>query len=325
MSRPRVLLLMVGLALTGLVLTGCDLEGISTDYLKAVLDAGDNTPDNVDAGGDSGDGGGDDGGDTPTVIARFSGTWLASYGDDVATGVTSLGINEYAVRMTLVQNNTTISGSGEMVRMFREGTAATDTVNISVTGTASGDDATISITASPASKFDFTPVWYLRLSGNRMVGMYFASDVNDNVARSGYAIWHRAGTVDIGGSWIAGFSDVFPRTGTTKKDRTVSVNLARSADDTLTGNGSMVLQREGDVPDFKDFDVTRGLVSGSGVEFTFGALDLAGNLMDHFGFTTEGITATAYGQFDATDQLEQNGHATFYNAPAATPSSFNKV
>ncbi|MBN2310359.1 MAG: hypothetical protein JXR94_15400 [Candidatus Hydrogenedentes bacterium] len=317
--RYHIPVLSLALFLSMLVLAGCGLDGLGLNWAKdALSSAGDNTSGATDGGGGS-SGGGSSGGSSDT---RFSGTWIAAYGDDVATSETDFGKNEYAVRLVLTQNRTSITGSGTMFRVFREGAVAADEITLSVTGTASDDDARIYLSSND---FDYTPVWYLRLADDYMVGVYYALDANDAVARSGCGIWHEVDSSDIESAWVAGFTDSYPGSGTDKYDRTATLVLAAASDSTLDGSGTLIHQQEGAVPLELDFNVTQGAVDGSQAAFSFGGVDLATTPMDWYAFLNEDVMVGAYAQFDATDTLEENGYATWYASSTPTPESFEHI
>ena len=215
---------LVGLILAGLT-TGCDLDGIGLKWLEnAIQSAGDLTP----VGGDSGGGGGGDTEDGNPTTKYFAGVWMAAYGDEIASQDTSLGKNEYAVRITLTQNGNSLSGTGAMFRAFREGSVATDEVALTVSGRATSDySATISLRPTLPGDLDFNPTWYVRLSLDRaaMAGMYAALDLDGDVMRSGYGMWHRVGATSVTQEWAAAFTDAFPASGDDKYDRTAHMIL----------------------------------------------------------------------------------------------------
>jgi hypothetical protein len=326
LGRIPALRVMLSVALLAGIQTGCNFEGGGLVWGKPTsTGSGDNTPE-IPAGETTLDFTTEDpgGGTTnPSIDSRFAGTWIASFGDDVATSATNRGLIEYAVRLDLTQTDQTISGSGTMVRYFRAGTTASDQVLLNVTGTASGDDALLVLESVPSTTFDFNPTWYLRLAGNVMAGMYFASDINDQVVRSGHAFWRKAGNTDIGVGWAAAFTDGFALTA--KTDRVAVMTLTADDIGGVSGFGGHTEVRANDVPLELSFNVGPGGVDEEFVGLTFDGLDLAGFPIDWFGFHTDGLFVGAYAQFNADDALVRNGHATWYEAPAPQPSSFETL
>jgi hypothetical protein len=310
LAKPSAIIFLL-LTLMPLLWAGCDGEGLLV--LEQKVTAGDQPPDQ-DGGGGPGPAPGE---------ARFTGTWAASYGDDKATSASPLGTNQFAVRIILRQDNTLLTGSGTMFRIFREGSVAQDEVALRVSGTASADDATLTLRSTAPGALDNEHVWYLRLAGSRMAGMYAETNISGVLVRSGHALWHRVATAAIDGTWVAGFSDAHATTGLGVEDRTGLLTLARNPDNTLTGLGTFVVQRSGDVPFEQAFNVTRGAISGSQIGYTFGELDLASGEMDWLGFFAGTLIVNAYGQFNTANELIRFGHATWYRSPDAGPTAVN--
>ena len=173
--------------------------------------SGDDTPDTPDDGGGDGGGGGDGdggggngggggGGGGGNTDSRFVGTWITSFGDDLPVGN---GRRQYALRIAITRNGDALTGNGTMLRYFNNGPDAVDDParTISATGAATGNEATLTV-AGTSGTFTNNPVWYLRIADSRLVGMYAERDNSLVVQRSGHAIWHPAGSVDLNASWL---------------------------------------------------------------------------------------------------------------------------
>ncbi|MBI4558178.1 MAG: hypothetical protein HY706_11400 [Candidatus Hydrogenedentes bacterium] len=311
----RILFVLAALPVMA-VLSGCDGKGLGIGPIK--VDA-DERP--TDQTGDTGTGGTGGGGGTTPSENRFAGTWVASYGDDRVTDLAPLGRNQYAVRILLSQDGTTLSGSGTMFRMFEEGATAQDEVALRVSGTTSGDDATLAFRPSATGQFTNDHTWFVRLGSNRLTGMYTENDINNVLIRSGHAAWFRVAAADIDDAWVTRLSDAFAATGLTADDRTAALTLALSSEGALSGAGTFVVQVADNVASELNYNVTGGGLSSSRLTYTFGELDLISNEMDWFGFFNGNLLVVAYGQFNAADELIRLGHATWYRSPAAGPSA----
>ncbi|HOD50384.1 MAG TPA: hypothetical protein PKY01_05945 [Candidatus Hydrogenedentes bacterium] len=305
---PLILVLVLG--------AGC--EGGGLDIKVALPDSGDQPGGDTDGGGGGG-GGGDTGGDTNggaggggTSSARFAGNWIASFSDDRTTSSAQYGQIQYAASLKIQQNDTSISGSGILFRVFREGPTASNRISVQMTGTASGDDAIFTL-RSGSGGLDRDQTWYVRLAGSRLAGMYVAVDGTGTLARSGHAVWRKASTgVPDSTPWAAAYTDEFGYSGFPQYSRTASVTPVIT-EAGLSGAGTFY--EHGRVPPGVNFDITRGGISGTEVGLTFGGLDLLENEVDWFGFFGGSIMETAYAQFDASDSMIRFGHTTWVLAP----------
>jgi len=332
--RTRCVLLYVLIGFAGLVLAGCGLDGGGLKWGEPV--AGDGTP-TFPGGGDGGIGdpgggdGGGDGGGTPgggiggggTVDRRFSGTWIAAFGDDLPAGA---GRRQHAMRLALTQNNASITGTGNVLRFFNQGSSAFDAQPfvVQVTGSATGDEAVLNLSAG--NQFNNTPVIWLRLAGSRLAGLYAERGANLTLDRSGHLIFHRVGTTDIEQTWAASFSDEFGAGGAfVSRDRTAGITLADAGDGTLSGLGAYVEQRPGDVVQVFDFDVVDGFLSATQTELRFGNFSPANGEVDWFGYHSGSVIVAAYGQFNSSNQLVRFGNATWYDVGDPVPSDFERI
>ena len=329
--RYRCFLLLVSMPLAAVFMTACDGEGLK--WIEGqLLAAGDLTPTSPGAGTTPGT--------TPPTGPRpdpdpdspsFTGTWIASYGDDVASGSTDRGKNEYAVRIELSQNRSTnlISGTGTMMRAFREITAAEenafDHVPLDIEGTVSDSVATLSVISTtqgsvqplPNGTLDFEQFWELRHAGDKLVGIYSAFDAADLLARSGHFYWYRVDTGDLDATWVTGFSDRFiaddlfdagfDRRGCTA--RLMDVN--RDFVGTLSGSGRFGWFTP---HDNRQLELTGATLNSDVLAFTFD-LDGVLDVIDWLGFHTDGIMAAVYGQFDDAELMTHNGYATWFTSP----------
>ncbi len=313
--RRRAPALLAILLCAGLLaLGGCDGGGFEIKIESPP--SGDQPPDSGDPDSP------DNGGTEPPSNNPFAGAWVASYGDDTASGQIQRGPNQYATLMTIQQSGASLSGSGRMFRVFREGDTAADEVSFNISGTASGNSAVIDLASSPAGAFSFTPRLYLRQAGSRMVGMHVELANNGSVARSGHAVWRRVVSGSVGGSWNAAYNDLFAGSNTEARSRSAVMELAESGG-ALSGSGGVVeFRREGN-PLVLDFDVVRGERSDDHVGWTFGAEDLANHEVDWYGFFAGNRIAAAYGQFNAEGRLTRFGHTVWRRAPSPSPSAIN--
>lgn len=302
------------------VLAGCNGEGFKT--LQAP-DLGDQPPPGA-GNGDGDDGFDNPGGDQPPGNNPFTGTWMTAYGDDRASGATEFGEQQYAVRLELRQSGSDLSGDGRMFRVFREGGQASDEVTFDVTGTASGGDAIIEFTSPQNGDFQFTPQWYLRLAGNRLVGMHVETEAEEEVARSGHAVWYRASSGSVGGSYISAYTDQHAGGGADRRSRVGSVSISTSGGQP-GGNGNFLELVPGETPLDLEFDITRGGMQDDALGFTFGGGDLAPDEIDWFAFHTGSVIAGAYGEFNENDALIRAGNAHWYPASSPDPSNLNRT
>lgn len=296
--------------------------------------SGDDTPDTPDDGGGDGggdngggnggggDGGGGGGGGGGNTDSRFVGTWITSYGDDLPVGG---GRRQYALRIAITRDGDALNGNGTMLRYFNNGPDAVDDPvrTISATGTATGNEATLTVTGTSGT-FTNNPIWYLRIADSRLVGMYAERDNSLVVQRSGHAIWHPAGSVDLNASWAAAFDDKFGTgSGFAPRDRTAVATLSLS-DNTITGLGSYVEQRSNGASEIFDFNVGSGTLDGTQVRFTFTDFTPDNGEVDWFGYHSNSVIVAAYGQFNASSELARFGHATWYKAGDTTPAQFDR-
>ena len=297
---------------------GCDGGGLTIKVTPP--DAGDRP-----GGWDPGDwdpgpwepGSPDPGGSTPQD-SRFTGQWVASFGDDRATANARFGPIQYAMSLSIRQSGSSLSGNGILFRVFREGPTASNRIAVQVSGTASGDDATFSVRSSG---LDRDQLWHVRLAGSRMVGMYVARGDTGEVVRSGHTVWHKAITRAYENiPWVAAYTDDFGFTGFPRRSRTASITPVLSQSG-IGGSGTFYEHRG--MPPQVDFDILRGGVSGAELGLTFGGLDLVDNEVDWFGFFGGNIIEAAYGQFDASDALIRFGHTTWVRAPVRELTAIN--
>lgn len=308
------------LAALALVATfGCDGEGLK--FSEPPPDSGDQP------------GGGDDD-DTPpppppdpVTDTRFRGDWIASYADDRVGESARYGRIEYAVKLSLRQEEGRLTGTGKMFRVFREGPTASDAIAVKVSGTTSGDDASFVISPNRTGDIDFNTTWYLRMAGNRLVGMYAAFDTSNRLVRSGHATWRKVTTSDAIGRdpWVAAFTDDLGGGGYPRRSRAAALTVSAADDRSLSGAGSFVELRDADASLALEYNVTRGGITGNEVGFSFGGLDLTGNEMDWFGFMSGGQISAVYGQYDASNQLVRYGHTQWLAAPAQNPSAITRL
>ena len=311
---------LAAVCVAAVLLAGCNGEGFKT--LQAP-DLGDQPP--PGPGNGDGDNGFDDpGGDQPPGNNPFAGTWMTAYGDDRASGATEFGEQQYAVRLDLRQSGSNVSGDGRMFRVFREGAQASDEVAFNVTGTASNGDAIIEFTSPSNGEFQFTPQWYLRLAGNRLVGMHVETNPDGDVVRSGHAVWYRASSGSVEGSYITAYSDRYAGGGADRRSRVGSVSISTSGGQ-AGGNGGFLELMPGEAPLDLDFDITRGGMQDSALGFTFGGGDLAPDEIDWFAFHTGSVIAGAYGEFNENDALIRAGAAHWYPASSPNPSNLNRT
>ncbi len=311
--------------------SGCGLDGEGLKWGEPV--AGDNVPTYPGDGGTTpGDGGGGSpggggggipgGGGGGVTDRRFSGTWIATFGDDLPLGT---GRRQYALRLALAQNNSTISGNGSMLRFYNQGATAFDAepFTVQVAGTANGDDATLVLTAG--SRFANNPIIWVRLAGTRMVALYAQRDTNLVLERSAHFVFHKVGATQIDTTWAAAFSDEYGAGGGfVDRDRTGVMTLTEN-EGVLGGLGTYVEQRPGDVPQIFDFDVVDGARDGTEISFRLGNFVPENGEVVWFGYHSGSIIVAAYGQFNASDQLARFGHATWYQATDVVPADFNRT
>lgn len=310
-----------------LCLSGCNLDGVTINFFESV--GRDNVPDFPDGGGggdgdgDNGGGGNGGGGNGGSTDNRFAGAWIASYGDDLPEGS---GQRQYAARMVLQQKDASITGTGQMLRFFNSGSAASDgsPFALTITGTASQDDATLNFVAA-AGKFKNPHQLTVRLTGNRLEGVFVERSANLVVDRFGHMTWRRVSGTDIDGPWVAAFRDYdVPSSPFPSRDRTASMTLA-SADSAVSGTAEYIEVLPGNAPDSVAFTSAAGTLQSSQLTFTLTPADPADGEVDWFGFHAGAYFVGAYGQFDGTD-LVRFGNATWYQSPdSPQPAAFQKT
>ena len=332
----RTKLALLFIAILSLVFSGCGLDGVGLKWGEAV--SGDGTPtfpddDGTDDGtddddddsdddgdDDSDDDGDDDGGSTSS--GRFSGTWMASFGDDLPQGG---GRRQYALRMKLSHNSTTITGSGAMLRFYNSGSTPFDSepFTLKVSGTASGNDATLKLSSS--GNFVNSPTVWLRMAGSRVAALYGERDSNLALDRSAHFVLHKVATTSLEQTWASAFSDEYGAGGAfVARDRTGLLTLDLTGED-LSGVGSYVEERPGDVTAVFDFDVLQGYLSNNETSFTLGNFAPANGEVDWFGYHSGSLIVAAYGQFNSSNELARFGHATWYQADDADPADFERA
>jgi hypothetical protein len=268
-------------------------------------------------------------GPTPDPEATFSGVWITSLGDDRIGPEAGTGNNQYAIRIELRQAGTEITGAGIMIRSQRFGAFAIDNppVDIRVSGSASGDDAAITISSVVGSDLPFPQEWILRLTGNRIVGVFASTTLSDSLVRSGHTIWYAAANASAADTWVAAFGDATAVASVGREVRTGVVSIARDELGDLTGSGSFIVQStsasDRKAGTTQDFNVVRGNQTNGDVGFTFGALNLTNREIDWFGFVTDDVLAVAYAQFNADNALTQLGHSPWYRSSAVVPTNIN--
>lgn len=305
---------------------GCDgIGGLEVPKRPA---GGDQRPDQDD---DDGPPPGDGIPDTPPPDP-FERVWMTSYGDDMATSATPFREHEYTVRLDLKQTGTTLSGSGTMLRMFKEGSSASDKVSIVATGTVSTNNksATLTLESRPVSAFRFNPVWQLRRATGKLVGIYAEVNPDDGkVVRSGHAVWHKTVSGSVDDSWVYGSADshsVLSNPG--KWANSGLVSLARNGA-SLDGSGNMVEQRRSNGSVSLSYDISRGaFVNSTGtVGMTFAnlqrldSLDFLLDEQDWFGFFSGTRIVAAYTWFDEDELLTRFGHTTLFRAANSGPGT----
>lgn len=306
------IMLLIG---AGLVLTGCDGDGIF-NFKSADGIYGDDQPDDDD-----------DDDNPPTPIpddATSLGTWITAFGDSWIDPTARYGVLQYAAKVTLTREGTILSGKGTVFRVFREGPVPYDTLTIRMSGTFSNDEATLNITsATGGSVYDY-PVWVLRFAGRRMVGMYVAYNSSQQVVRSGYAVWQKVSTGVLSGTWVSGYTDAYGSRTWPARDRTGTMVLTHdTTNQSVTGTGHFIEQRDGDAMLESNFNVTQAQVTAPQILFSMGELSLEGTPIDWFGFYTSGIMTGAYAQFDPDDVLVRYGTAVWYASPDPTTTAVN--
>jgi hypothetical protein len=316
--RPylRIALTAMLLVAAPFLLAGCDGEGLT---LVKDVTSGDNPPPQDGGDGDDGDGNGGSG----STDVRFTGTWMASYSDDFTTSLTQRGAFEYATVLRLTHQNTSITGNGSMYRFVRQGTTAYTNYPFTVQGTASGADAVLTLRPSQGNAFDALPVWYVRLAGSRIVGMYQETSANGSLIRGGHATFLKSTTGALDGAWASVMSDTYALSGSQRAERTGSLNLTVNADSTLSGEGSFEIQTDANSTS-ADFDVTRGGFKTPDTNFTLGGIGLGSNTIDLVGFFTGSAVVSAYGEFDGSNGLTRLGHTTWYRTPEPTTSAVTR-
>ncbi|GMV98909.1 MAG: hypothetical protein AMXMBFR84_00490 [Candidatus Hydrogenedentota bacterium] len=293
-------------------------------------DDGGETPDDGsggggDDGGDDGDDGGGGSGGGGQVDTRFSGTWIAAYGDDLPAG---LGRRQHVVQLTLSQSNATVTGSGQMARFYNTGPVAFDTnpFLLDVNGTVSGSDATLNLSAVSGSPFTFNPQWIVRYGGNTLVGVFAEKDPNNgslaNGGRMGGAQWHRVTSLNPTGDWVASYADAFGGGAFQPRDRTAQLSLTRNPDSTVTGLGSFVEFGTAGGPFPFSFDLVDGGSQLRQVRFTLGNFQPLDGTEDWYTLQTGDVLVGGYSRFNDNDAAVRSGHATWRRSGAVQSNDY---
>jgi len=330
----RKYLMIAGIILGAASLGGCD--GATLDIeISGSADIGD-TPGfgggNDDDGGGvpitpPGGGGDDNGGGDEDGTARFRGQWIAAYEDDQVDDSLDIGFTQYAVVMTIAESNGLLSGTGRLRRLYLGQTSADEEVDFRLEGETRGDrDATITWTAVQATDFELPPTWFLRISGNRMVGIFIENEVGGTLGRSGHTTWFRTtDTPLLTRSWAAAFEDATGTEGFPRRDRVAQMDIS-TVSDGPAGGGSMRVIRPNDVPNPLSFSVAGGSVAGNFADFAFVGSDIATNPFEWDGFFSDDVVAAVYSQFNVTptqDVRVRFGHALWHDQPNSGPDALN--
>ena len=335
-----VVLASVALLAVSVALAGCDGDGnvfSSTAKLAepAVPDSSGGTQTTPSDSGSTTPppSGGSSGGGTTMSDKRFEGTWIASFGDDFASGVLE---NEYAARLDLQRAAfSRITGTGKFFRFFRQGQNLWDESDVTVTQGSTADDYAQIVVNSRA--FDYPQTWYLRLSGGLLSGMYTAFDGHNNVMRAGHAQWRLLSDYSIAGDWVSGFGDSFSVNDPQVEDsgpmrhRTAGITLNARTSQIFAGKGDFVELREQDRSVGWGFSVNDGSVVGPEATFTFDQFyaptvpsSVTSAPMYWKGFYSTDHMVGAFGQFNASGEFTRFGHASWYHVPAnLQPSAVN--
>ncbi len=307
--------LIAALIVAGVVLTGCDGEGLFVaQERRSFPDSGDQPPvPGIPTPPDNGNG--DPSAPTPAV---FGGVWMAAFGNDFPT---DSGQRQYAARLNLQQTGSSITGSGRIWRVVRTGDVAAGESNLTVSGSvdASGRDAVITTESPRTGRMR----WRMRAGSDVLIGIYEGLGSDNQMERSGHAIWRRENNGEGSGSWVAGFSDDFAdsASGYLARTRTATIVVNRSGN-SLSGIGSFDEQRPGRLEDRSlDFQITRGLLDAPRIGFTFGSGDLRSDY-DWYGYAGRNRIYTAYGQYDSnSSRLARFGHTEWLRSESSEPSA----
>ena len=228
--------------------------------------------------------------------ARFVGTWISSFGDDLPVGSDAASTRcGSRLREAITRSPGTVRWCG-----FTPGSTAFDHSRLRLAhGTANADEATLTLSGT-SGVFTNGPIWYLRIADSRLVGMYAERDASLVVQRSGHALWYPTGAVDLNASWAAAFDDKFG-TGPSfaARDRTAIATLAVS-NNVISGLGSYVEQRSADAAEAFTFDVGAGTLDGTQARFSFLNFNPASGEVDWFGYHSGSVIVAAYGHLTTT-------------------------
>lgn len=262
------------------------------------------------------------GGGTNVEPRPFQATWFTAFRDDRVDVTLATGFTDYAIRMTLTENNGEITGTGLMARTFPTVPTALQEIAFTVSGFKRGDnDAELTFNANRASDFELTPVWHLRVAGSHLVGLFSEAAASGGLGRSGHAVWAKTSTSGvISQRWGSAWEDSFGTAGFPRRDR-VGVVTLNVADALLSGTGQYTELRPSDVVDLLTFEVIRGEVDGSKADPTFGNLDLSGNEYDWVGFYNSSEFAASYAQRGMDGGVVRWGNTTFRPGVSVTPNS----
>lgn len=298
------------MALLTVLMLGCDSKGLNITINVPVNDGNDNS-------------GGNDQPPDPTDNVTNLGTWVSAYADDTVQNDARGGALQYVASITLRRDGSALYGGGTVYRFYSSGTTARDKLTVVMSGSIAGDDATLKVqSATGASVYD-TPSWRLRFSGSKMTGIYTSLDFSQNIVRSGHATWYRTTSSDTADAltqdWVSSFGDVSGTTTTwPARNRTALLAAEYLADDRLlSGEGSFVEQREGDVTQALSFTLSDTTVTMPLVVFTAGGLDMANAPMDWTAYHASGLMVGAYSQFNESNALVRCGRATWRAAVTA--------
>jgi hypothetical protein len=301
--------------ISGALLTGCNGSGIDVK----VPDLTDSPPPNG-GGGDNGDGNGG----TPGS-PRFVGTFITSYTDDFTSAAAS-SPSDYTARITLEQTGSEISGSGEMARFFRTGSFnnAQFEFNLSGSAAAGSNDGLITFRNRPnRNDFDRIPVWTMRRAGDRLVGIYGEFNNNNQLVRSGHAVFRREQTASVNGTWVSTGADSFAAESLTRLDRTARIALDNPSGNTVEGSGGFVEQPLDQVVQARNVTVTEGARQGQRVGLRLGGPEFGENEFQHLGFFSDSVMHTAYGEFRLRQTLRRMGQVTWYRGRTPDAASIN--
>lgn len=311
----RWLVMIVFAVAVGGLLPGCGGGGIETK----VPDIGDAPP------GEPPPGGGDDEDDPPAGEPRFRGTYITSYGDDFIAAAAS-SPSEYAGRIVLDQEGTEVTGTGAMARYFRTGPFNNAQFEFTVGGSSApgSNDGLITFrNRQNRNDFDRLPVWAMRRVGSRLLGIYGEFNTNDQLVRSGHAVWTREETGSVEGTWIAVGTDSFAVEGSSRFDRTSRIALSNSQGNTVEGSGGFVEQTFNDGVLTTNVTVTEGARQDQRIGLRLGGAELGETEFQHIGFFSDSFMHTTYGQYLNRQELLRMGHVTWVRGQTPDAAAIN--